>query len=571
MKKRIRILFALLFCVAVTVCTAMLVSTEAVAADVSSVRMTSVFDNGMVFQRDMPINVFGECDKVGAKVKVTLGNASVTATVSSDKKFKATLPAMPAATGLTLKVEQLSVTTPVIHTFTDVSVGEVIVISGQSNAAYQLYMMEDADEYISNADNYSNIRLYSTERLYDFFEEKEGIGKWYRVSSALLKQNSENLGDVSAIGYVLATRLADELGDDIPIALIDAAYAGSGIFTFIEFNTFKTKYQSSYASDVKRYEDYVKFYNANGRYPTSTSEVAGYLEKPYSTTPGICYNTMIAPIYGYTAKFVVWYQGEADKDNLTANYNTFFDELKSQYKQAFSNSNLKFFAVQLAPYQFDASEFRSLQYTMCESASDTYLISTAREGSSMTAYDLSQGYVHSSRKSAVGHRIADSVLKNIYGLGTEKVVEAPSVKKVEVSGSKVTITFDTDISLSYGNAPIGFELAGSGKVFKKATGTVFGNKLTLTASGVSTPAYVRYAYGRMDIVLNDGHAVTYNHVDNKIIDSDSTQATVFESDGTKHVFTPNCGLVIETRFNGNLTNASGHPMPTFNLPVGYTK
>lgn len=568
MKKSFKIFLALILCTVVSICAVMLITTEAVAADVSTVRLTTVFDDGMVLQRNMPINVFGECDTVGAKVKVTLGEASVTATVSSDKKFKATLPAMKEATGLTLTVEQLAVTTPTVHTFKNVSVGEVIVVSGQSNAAYQLYYMEDAEEYTSNADNYSNIYVYSTPREYDFFEDKEGRGQWYRVDSALLKRNSANLGDVSAIGYILATRLANEFGDSMPIGILDVAYAGSGIFPFLEFNNFKSKYATGNEEHIKRYEDYVKFYNANGRYPTSTSEVAGYLEKPYSTTPGICYNTLIAPIYGYTAKFVVWYQGEANIENLKTNYDTYFNELKTQYKKAFANNDLKFFAVQLAPYQYNAGPFRALQYKMGE-ANDTYLISTAREGSGMTATDLSQGYVHSSRKSPVGHRVADSVLKNIYGIGSGETVEAPVVTKIERNGSKVIITFDTDISYSYGNTAIGFELAASNLSYKPATGTIVGNKLTLTASGVTTPTQVRYAFGRMEFVLNDGSIVTYINDSKDTIDKD--KAVVHDANGKEYTFEKNCGLVIETRFTGNITNISGHPMPTFNLPVGYTK
>ncbi|MBP3308600.1 MAG: hypothetical protein J6L90_04075 [Clostridia bacterium] len=568
MKRNLKLFLTLLFCCAVSLCAVFLVTTEAVAADVSTVKLSTVFDDGMVLQRNMPINVFGECDKVGAEVKVTLGETSVTATVSADKKFKATLPAMEAATGLTLTVEQLSVATPVVHTFKEVSVGEVIVVSGQSNAAYQLYMMEDAEEYIANADNFSNIHLYCTPRTYDFFEAKGGVGKWYKVNSSLLKKNSEVQGDVSAIGYVLATRIANELGDSMPIGLIDAAYAGSGIFPFLEFNNFKTKFSSGNEAHIKRYEDYVNFYNANGRYPTSTSEVSGYQEKPYGTTPGICYNTLIAPIFGYTAKFALWYQGEANIENLKTNYDTYFNELKAQYKSAFSNPNLKFFAVQLAPYQYNAGPFRSLQYKMSE-ADDTYLISAAREGSGMTGYDLSQGYVHSSRKSPIGHRVADSVLKNIYEKDTERVVEAPKVKKIERNGSKVIITFDTDVSYAYGNSALGFELASTNLSYKSATGTIVGNKVTLTASGVTTPAYVRYAFGRMDFVLNDGSVVTYINDAKDTIDKD--QATVHDASGKTYTFTKNCGLVIETRFPGNITNISGHPMPTFDLPVGYTK
>ena len=73
----------------------------------------------------------------------------------------------------------------------------------------------------------------------------------------------------------------------------------------------------------------------------------------------------------------------------------------------------------------------------------------------------------------------------------------------------------------------------------------------------------------MDFVLNDGSVVTYINDAKDTIDKD--QATVHDASGKTYTFTKNCGLVIETRFPGNITNISGHPMPTFDLPVGYTK
>lgn len=540
----------------------------------SSIAMSSIFSSGMTLQRDMPINVFGTCKKIGASVKVTLGNSSTVATVDEAGKFTTTLPAMSAATDLTLTVKQLNTTDSVVHTFERVSVGEVIVISGQSNAAYTLYKMEDAAEYIANADNYKNIRVYSALRNYSYHVMSEGVGTWYDVTSSLLQKNGANSGDVSAIAYVLATRMADELGYDMPIAIIDATYSGSSIFPWFKFETFVEEFANnpdfssvtSIATGIERYEGYIDFYEKNGRYPKNTDEFELY-QSSISHTPGICYNYYLAPIEGYTAKLAVWYQGEANRSNLGNNYHLFFDVLKEQYKEVFNNDDLKMFAIQLAPYQNDASNIRARQYDM-SLADDVYLISTAREGTMMTSYDISEGYVHSSKKSAVGHRLADSVLKNVYGFYQNAIVEAPEVTKITANGTTVTIEFDTSLFFSYGNTVTGFEIAGADKKFKKATGTMSGNTITITSPEVSEPTYVRYAYGTMDIVLNDGTVLTYNP--NFANVEGDTAYTVIGADGvTRYEFTGDCGLVVETRYNGNITNASGHPMPTFYLAVGF--
>ena len=535
----------------------------------STVKMTSIFSDGMVFQRDMPINVFGTCRKVGAEIKITLGGETVIAIVDATGNFKATFAARSAAKGLTLTVEQLGVDIPTVFTYNDVAIGEVIVISGQSNAAYELYKMEDSAEYIANADNYSSIKVFRSPTKYEFYEVEQGIGSWYTVTSELLKKSSVIGGDVSAIGYVLATRMADEFGDDVAIAIIDASYVGSGIYPWIEFNYFKEQFANTSYSDVQegieRYNDYVSFYLENGRYPTSDSEVSSYHEKPYRKTPGVCYNAMIAPIEGYTAKCVIWYQGEENSLSHKDTYGIFFDALKESYKKAFSNDGLKFFAVQLAPYATNQGDFTVTQYNLGE-ADDTFVISTSREGPVLNASDLAHGTIHPSIKSPIGHRVADSVLKNVYGLYADEVVEAPRVVSVTANGNKLIITFDTELSLSYGNVLLGFEIAGADKKFKTAVGEISGNIVTLTAVGIDSPEYVRYAYSSMQLILKDGTVIDNPSLYNAVANG---KAVIKGPDGTEYVFEGDPSLVIETRYVGNLTNESGHPMPTFMLTVGY--
>ena len=429
--------------------------------------------------------------------------------------------------------------------------------------------MEDAAEYIANADNYSSIKVFRTPTKYEFYEIEGGIGSWYTVTSELLKKSSVISGDVSAIGYILATRMADELGDNISIAIIDASYAGSGIYPWIEFNYFKEQFANTSYSDVQdgieRYNDYVSFYLENGRYPTSESEVASYFEKPYRNTPGVCYNAMIAPLEGYAAKFVVWYQGEENSLSHKDTYGIFFDALKESYKKAFSNEGLKFFAVQLAPYATNQGDFTVTQYNLGE-ADDTFVISTSREGPVLNASDLTYGAIHPSVKSPVAHRVADSVLKNVYGFYADEVVEAPRVVSVTVSGNKLIVTFDTNLSLSHGNVLLGFAIAGADKKFKTAAGEISGNTVTLTADGVDSPAYVRYAYSSMQLILKDGTVISNPSLYNAVANG---KAVIKGPDGTEYVFEGDPSLVIETRYVGNLTNESGHPMPTFMLAVGY--
>ena len=279
---------------------------------------------------------------------------------------------------------------------------------------------------------------------------------------------------------------------------------------------------------------------------------------------------MIGPIEGYTAKLVVWYQGEANVGRKST-YETYFNALKESFKKAFSNDDLKFFAIQLAPYTSNQGDFLSVQYDLAE-ADDTFVISTSREGPTFNSSDLANGVIHPSRKSPVGHRLADSVLKNVYGLYEGEVVEAPKVVSVTRDGNKLIITFDTSLSLAYGNALLGFEIAGSDKSFKTAVGEISGNTVILTADGVDAPQYVRYGFGCMEIVLKDGTVLPYDSkLSNSVSNTSADKAVIVGPDGTQYVFNGDPSLVVETRLAGNLTNGSGHPMPTFMLEVGYVK
>ena len=74
--------------------------------------------------------------------------------------------------------------------------------------------MEDATDYINNADNFDNIRIFASPRQYAFAPEEYGFGSWHKVTSELLRSDSEISGDVSAIAYVTAAKMASVLGSD---------------------------------------------------------------------------------------------------------------------------------------------------------------------------------------------------------------------------------------------------------------------------------------------------------------------------------------------------------------------
>ena len=95
----------------------------------STVTMPSVFESGMVLQRNKPINIYGYCATDGAKIKVTLDGVSRTVT-ASDGKWSAVFDPMAAKKGITLTVEQLEVESQMKLEYTDIDVGEIWLMCG---------------------------------------------------------------------------------------------------------------------------------------------------------------------------------------------------------------------------------------------------------------------------------------------------------------------------------------------------------------------------------------------------------------------------------------------------------
>jgi sialate O-acetylesterase len=96
------------------------------AASARNVRVSKLFTDHMVLQRDVPIWIWGKADGPGT-VSVTRARAKADASVK-DGKWMAELPAMAAGGPHALAIRGANTVT-----IGDVMVGEVWIASGQSN------------------------------------------------------------------------------------------------------------------------------------------------------------------------------------------------------------------------------------------------------------------------------------------------------------------------------------------------------------------------------------------------------------------------------------------------------
>lgn len=520
-----------------------------------SFSFSSIYADGMVLQRNKEIRLSGFGNASGADILATLTdkNGNLLA-VASEKttmgQFSVTLPALPAAKGLTLNI-RISNGADIFYekTFTDVAVGEVWILSGQSNMWLPVHQMEDAAEYLANADNYGdNIRYFSQDRAASFTPMTDTVnGGWYTATRKNLTTRA-----ISGIGYVMATRLADQL-DGVPVAIIDAYYEGSSIVTWLDLDTIRSTYPSLYTT----YLDY----ESKGT-PSSWNKV-----------PSVCYNQMVHPIKGYTASGVIWYQGESDI-GISSLYTDYYKTLTSLWRGWLGNDELPFMVMQLAPYaNIRCRDFRNAQYNMVQSDPYSYLISTTEDGPLFTAADNVNGFgyahVHPARKSSIGLRTADMILGKIYGVDLGRAYKAPEIVSQRREGNRVILTFDSELSLLHGGAVEGFTLDGVA-----AVGIIDGNVLTLEAAGVTEPKTVAYAQDTITVVMKDGTVyrnIKDIHVGNDAQSdrpsADRSYTTFVTAEGETIRVDADSHDVIRSTYGGNLTNESGYAMPSFSLSV----
>lgn len=417
--------------------------------DTSMLQMSMVFGDGMVLQRQKEIAVWGSVT-AGAAVKVTLaggegsayGSQTVETTSVEDGSWKVTLPAGEAERGLCMTV----VAGEEMMTFTDVCIGEVWIAGGQSNMEY--LMKYDADRVAEFAKEANpNLRFFdypevSYETQWEEFPDAD-YGFWR-------KADAENLPWFSAVGYYFGAQLQQKL--DIPVGIVGCNWGGTPSCAWQDPEGLRgtagevwlTDYEEAVKDlDIPAYEQQVraglerdrniKLENssmAQGRdrilFPGFTHEEqikmmemmegGGEFQMPpmgpmHPYRPGGLYETMLKKVAPYTAKGVIWYQGESD-DAHGELYAEVFGSMIQCWRKLWQDE-LPFLFVQLAPYGewlgmpgTGYPVLREQQELLAKTMPQTWMASITDAG---MQYDI-----HPKHKKPVGLRLAELALGHVY-------------------------------------------------------------------------------------------------------------------------------------------------------------
>ena len=454
----------------------------------SEFTVNKVFQSGMVLQRDEEISIYGE-GTPGEPITVALAEDSETVAVNSLGEWRVKLPARAASTApVTMKVSGRGERE---FYYDNILIGDVFIMSGQSNAAFSI---SEVPDFIASPDEANdNIRCLG---IFDIgnadakgseVEEKELPGEeqlnptgktgvtdptWLSFDPKSTKgdiQKDPLTRDTSAILYYFAkdvqNKLKEETGATIPVGIITSAVGGSRIERWLP-------------SEV---------YDEN---PDLTAD------NPQQKST--LYNLMINPLTKLSVKGILWYQGCANVAS-SIRYEREMTLLIESWRDRFGDENMPFIIHQLAGYGDQYALIRDSQKK----------VSKAMDNVDMTVLiDLGEEFdVHPKAKIQAAKRTADTALKNWYNIETDceyadfagyEATQKDGINAMKLSFTNAQngfYTVNANGEKDENAAPGGFLIADESGDFKVAEAVINAdNTITVWNEAVTSPVYVRYAF-----------------------------------------------------------------------------
>ncbi|MEI7832963.1 MAG: sialate O-acetylesterase [bacterium] len=443
----------------------------------ADVRFGSVFTDHAVLQRDLPVEIWGDCD-ANEGVAVTVGAVTKSATGDADGRWRVTLPPMPAAkvpVTMTAKGETTSAT------LQDILVGEVWLVNGQSNIEHPVKEFEHGAETAANSAN-ANIRMFTVAQALSATPLAHCKGAWQLASP----QTTPNW---SAVGYYLAATLYKDL--DVPIGIVNSSYGATGITSWMPLQVMKpmpdlTEWIAGKEQKQADYEAALAKWNALAVKPAAP-------KNPMNLNyPGGCYNAMLAPIMNLTFRGMVWYQGESNAvPNSSDKYEGYITAMLKDRRASRNVGDFPVLIVQIAPFaQGDNKPNSRNDWAIVRDAQRRAAV--ALPNCALTVItDLDAG-MHPSKKLEVGQRLALSA--RALGLGEKIECQGPLYAGMKVDGAQVRVSFTHAAGLKLPEGQTGFVLAGADKIFYPAEAVVAGDEVIVSSAQVPTPLAVRYNY-----------------------------------------------------------------------------
>ena len=468
--------------------------TIAFYASSQKLTLNELFNEGIVLQQKANTLVWGKAEpekEVGIKIQ----DKSFKTVADKNGNWTITLKKLKAGGPFSL----ISYSATDTVKLKEVYVGEVWIAGGQSNMAFQLEKSEGGKQELASAKN-TNIRFVLVPVVTYEGDRTRGDMNWRTATT-------ENAGAMSGAAYFFAKKLQEKL--NVPIGII-CCYKG-GTAAEVWMSREKLLEDPNHAPIVDSYENYLKNLGAekmeiiNTQYDKNLkiyfdTVKAGFVNAVRPVEPmgnhnykrpyGL-YNTMQKRIIPFTAKGVIWYQGEANATRAEQ-YQTLFPALINEWRADFRNPKMPFYFVQLSNYNHPSYGIRPMWAELREAQLLTS-IEVKNTGMAVTIDVGNKNDIHPRDKKPVGERLAAIALHQAYGLNTP--YSGPLYKSVKMEGNKAVLSFDFIYSGLSSNGELkGFSICGADKKFVPAKAEIVGNKVVVFSEAVNQAVAVRYGW-----------------------------------------------------------------------------
>jgi sialate O-acetylesterase len=498
----------------------------------ADVRLSNLFGDSMVLQRDLPVAVWGQAD-AGEKITVSFAGARAEAVADAAGNWSLKLPAFPESSD----GRELTVAGKNTITIRNVAVGDVWVCSGQSNMEWGLGGCNARDD-VAAADCPKLRRIKLDHRALGC-PDRGVPGRWEVCTP-------QSAPGFTAVGFYFARRIQKETG--VPIGLIDDNWGGTRIEPWIPPAGFEQeptlvgmledlkKRDQDYRSNLGKGLDEMTKWIADTRAALAKPD-AVISEPPRmpgnplndAGSPTTLYNGMIHPIMGYGIKGAIWYQGESnggEGDEYFVKMRALIGGWRKLWAQPPSPGSgaqwgeFPFYFVQLANFQRPNDNPAGGDGWARIRMAQLKALQIPKTGMAV-AIDLADAGnpddIHPKNKFDVGERLALWALKSEYGKPV--VASGPLYKGIKVEGSKIRVSFDyvggglmagskveRTPAAEVKDQPLKrFAVAGEDRKWVWADAAIDGADVLVSSPQVPAPVAVRYAYS-----MNPAGANLYN-------------------------------------------------------------
>lgn len=204
------------------------------------------------------------------------------------------------------------------------------------------------------------------------------------------------------------------------------------------------------------------------------------------------YNAMLAPLFNYSIKGVIWYQGESNVGRASEYYQLFPDMI-TDWRKGWDNPDLPFIFVQLSNF-LEARNHPSESAWATLRDAQLKALSLPRTGMAVTIDIGEWNDIHPVNKKDVGLRLALQARKLAYG---EKIVaDGPFYSSHQTEGNRIRVRFENAENglVSKGGQPGEFAIAGADGRFVWANADIDGSDILVWHDEIKQPLHVRYAW-----------------------------------------------------------------------------